>query len=525
MPHSQICVWILPDQLVLDHPAIQAAEQDAGRDKVRITLVESQAWLTRLPYHKKRAALYLSAGRHYAEELRERGYAVEVLKADSSVKGLKTAIKRYKAASVRTMAASEYGIREWQQNRASTDLGVPVTVVPNSMFLVESREFAPQLKPGRKLIMENFYRGMRKNLGLLIEPDGEPTGGEWNFDSENRKPLPATVRLPSSIGFEPDAITQQVLQEVAASGQGIGTLDGFNLAVTRVQAEIAFQDFLKHRLAQFGPYEDAMSHRSGTLFHSMLSPQMNLGLINPLAMCRAAEAEHRAGRAPINSVEGFIRQIIGWREFIYWQYHRQMPGLRTTNAWNCQRPMPAFFWDGNTEMRCLKTVISRLLETGFSHHIERLMLVCNFCLLAGVDPGAVADWFLACYVDSHDWVVLPNVMGMGLNADGGITATKPYIASAAYIRKMSDYCKGCRYQPDQKTGPNACPFNLLYWNFLVEHEARLRSNPRLGPNVLGLRHLSAEDRSLVQVQAHEFLSNLEPYAGHPEAKPGPRFDL
>ena len=260
-----------------------------------------------------------------------------------------------------------------------------------------------------------------------------------------------------------------------------------------------------------------MSRRSDVLFHSVLSPQMNLGLLDPLAMCRAAEAEYRANRAPINSVEGFVRQIIGWREFIYWQYHRQMPGLRSANAWEADRPMPAFFWDGNTQMQCLSTVVQKLLRTGFSHHIERLMLVCNFCLLAGVDPAAVADWFLAFYVDSHDWVVLPNVIGMGLNADGGVTATKPYIASAAYIRKMSDYCEGCRYRPDQRTGPDACPFNTLYWNFLIENEAELRSNPRLGPNVLGLRHINADDRATIVREAGVFLNCLEPYAGHPSS--------
>ena len=254
-----------------------------------------------------------------------------------------------------------------------------------------------------------------------------------------------------------------------------------------------------------------MSRRHGVLFHSVLSPYMNLGLLDPLDMARAVEAEYRAGRAPLNSVEGFIRQVIGWREFIYWQYHRQMPGLRSANHWNATRPLPAFLWNAHTDIACLRAVVERLLDTGFTHHIERLMLVCNFCLLAGVDPAAVADWFLTFYIDSHDWVVLPNVIGMGLNADGGLTATKPYVASASYINKMSDYCSSCRFNPKSRTGPDACPFNFLYWNFLIQHEAALRKNTRLGPAVLGLRHLDDDERHKVQTQAAAYLDSLAPY--------------
>ncbi|MFN3983294.1 MAG: cryptochrome/photolyase family protein, partial [Caldilinea sp.] len=231
----------------------------------------------------------------------------------------------------------------------------------------------------------------------------------------------------------------------------------------------------------------------------------------PLEMAARAEQAYHDGVAPLASVEGFIRQIIGWREYIYWQYWQQMPGLLHANGWQHIRAMPQLFWDGDTDMNCLKHVVARVIESGYSHHIERLMVICNFCMLAGVDPAAVNAWFLSFYVDAYEWVVTPNVIGMGLNADGGRTATKPYIASANYINKMSDYCVGCCFDPKIRSGEGACPFNVLYWNFLLEHEETLRANPRFGPAVLGLKHLAPGERSEIQRQAVRFLDNLPLY--------------
>ncbi len=508
---ATVSVWILADQLTTAHPALARAGSEAGRDAVRVVLVESRAALTRLPFHRKRQTLLLSAGRHFAGELEAAGFAVEVVAADDSLDGLRQHVARHRPARLLTMAAAEHHVRGKQHTLADS-LGVPVEVVPNGLFLVEQFNPIPEPEPGRRYVLENFYRAMRKRFGLLIEPDGTPTGGAWNFDADNRKPLPRKLQVPPVPRFEPDAITRAVMAEVEASGHGVGSAEGFDLAVTRAQAEAAFADFLAHRLPDFGPYEDAMSRTHGVLFHSLLSPQMNLGLLEPLAMARAAEAEARAGRAPLNSVEGFIRQVVGWREFIYWQYHRQMPGLRAANGWNHTRSLPRLFWDADTDLACLRRVIERLLATGYTHHIERLMVLCNFAMLTGVNPAEVADWFLSLYVDAHDWVVLPNVIGMGLNADGGMTATKPYIASAAYLNKMGDFCGECRYDPKARTGPDACPFNALYWNFLIEHEPTLRSNPRLGPAVLGLSRLDESARSAVQAQAREFLARLDPDA-------------
>jgi len=241
----------------------------------------------------------------------------------------------------------------------------------------------------------------------------------------------------------------------------------------------------------------------------VLSPLLNIGLLRPLEVARAAEQAYYAGLVPLASAEGFIRQVIGWREYIYYRYWERMPGFRDVNAWGCERPLPAWFWTGETQMRCLRQAIGRALASGYTHHIERLMLLCNFSLLAGLRPQAVNDWFLACFVDAYEWVMLPNVLGMGLNADGGITATKPYIASAAYIDKMSDYCGGCAYRRKERSGEHACPFNALYWNFLLEHEQKLRANPRLGPAVLGLGRLSDAERAAVQERAAHYLSNLD----------------
>lgn len=228
-------------------------------------------------------------------------------------------------------------------------------------------------------------------------------------------------------------------------------------------------------------------------------------------MIRAVEQAYRAGKAPISSVEGFIRQVLGWREYIYWQYWRQMPDLLTANDWEATRQMPGMFWNAQTDMNCLRHVIQRVIDGGYSHHIERLMLICNFCMLAGVNPAAVSDWFLTFYVDAYDWVVLPNVIGMGLNADGGQTATKPYIASANYINRMSDYCGSCKYDPKLRTGPRACPFNYLYWNFVLKHQTKLRAQPRLGPSVLGIGRILDPERRKIEQEADRCLNGLDSF--------------
>ena len=510
MNHS---VWILGDQLLADHPALAAATEAVGQANVRVVLVQSQARTGRLPYQRKKLVLLFSAMRHYAQELEEQGYAVDYQTALTFLAGLQAHLAQHQPAQLWTMAASEYNGRSFQTNQLADQLGLPVEVLPNTQFLIGRYNPIPQPEPERQYVMEYFYRDMRRHFDVLMvgnRPNGdEPVGGQWNYDKENRQPLPADHDPPADPHFEPDELTRSVMAEVAQL-DGVGTVEDFGYAVTRAQANAAWGNFMAHRLTDFGPYEDAMTHRSHSLYHSLLSPYLNIGLLEPMPLVRAAERAYAEGRAPLNSVEGFVRQLIGWREFMYWQYWRQMPGMTEKNEWGAERPIPHFFWTGETEMACLRHALKRARATGYNHHIERLMLLSNFCLLSGVNPALVNDWFLATYIDAYEWVMAPNVIGMGLNADGGLTATKPYIASANYINKMGDYCADCTYNHKQRHGDDACPFNYLYWNFLLTHEEKLRANPRLGRNVLGLRYLDEGERTAVKQQAAAFLSDLTP---------------
>ena len=388
---------------------------------------------------------------------RRRDIAVDYVHSATMGDGLRDHVTRHDPVQLFTMAAAGYAGRRFQE-RLGARLGLPVTVLPNTQFLLGRHNPLPDPEPDRQYVMEYFYRDMRRHFGVLLDGD-QPAGGAWNFDKENRRPLPRDVAPPADLRFEPDALTRQVQADVAAL-PGTGSVDDFGYAVTRQQALALFEDFLTQRLADFGPYEDALSNRSHTLYHSVLSPYLNIGLLEPLELIAAAERAFREGRAPINSVEGFVRQILGWREFIYWQYWRQMPGMKEKNGWEAHRPVPPFFWSGETDMACLRHAIRRALETGYNHHIERLMLLSNFAMLAGLNPAAVNDWFSALYIDAYDWVMPPNVIGMGLNADGGLTATKPYIASANYINKMGDHCAGCRFNPKQRHGARRLPLQL-----------------------------------------------------------------
>jgi deoxyribodipyrimidine photolyase-related protein len=503
----RVSVWVLGDQLLEQHPALAAAEAEAGQDDLQVVLVESRQRAARLPYQRKKLVLLFSAMRHYAAALQQRGYQVDLVSAQDMLSGLRQHVAAWQPRRIFCMAASEYAGRRFQAG-LNAHLGPPVVVLPNTQFLTGLYDPIPEPQPGKRYVMENFYRLMRRQFDLLMEIDGAPVGGRWNFDAENRRPLPRDVQPPPRLRFEPDEITRQVMAEVSEYPTGVGGVQGFDLAVTHAQAQQALLDFLDQRLENFGPYEDAMRSSSATLFHSVLSPYLNIGLLEPLQVARLAQERYLHGQAPLQSVEGFIRQVVGWREFIYWQYWRQMPELIQSNFWDAHNPLPAFFWDGHTDMNCLRMVIARALNDGYTHHIERLMLLSNFCLLAGISPAQVNDWFTACYIDAYEWVMLPNVLGMGLYADGGLTATKPYLASANYIHKMSDYCTGCRYNPRLRQGPGACPFNILYWNFLIQHEKVLRANPRMGPNVLGLQRIAPDERQKIQTQAAEFLSQL-----------------
>lgn len=493
-------IWILGDQLTPDHPALTP---DVSRENVVILMVESAACKKRLPYHAKKLALLFSAMRHRAEALRKGGYHVDYRQAEDMTAALRAHCQAYQAERLVVMAASSQRGRKFQTTAAET-LGIPVRILPNGQFLSNRFDPLPEVKPGEIVRQERFYRAMRRHFRLLMDAEGEPLGGKWNFDQQNRKPLAQDALPPGILHFQGDTLTQQVISEIRGRRMATsGVLDQFDLAVTHHEAQRAADDFFENRLPQFGTYEDAMSRDHAVLYHSKLSPYLNLGLLDPLELAERAEQAYYEGRIAINNAEGFIRQVIGWREYIFWQYKRLMPDLAAANFFNAQRPIPKYFWNAETEMNCLRVILGRVLRGGYVHHIERLMVISNFCLLAGIHPQAVLDWFQSTFIDAYDWVMVPNVIGMGLYADGGQIGTKPYIASANYINKMGDYCGDCRYSHKQRTGEGACPFNFLYWGFLLEHEARLRGNQRMARMLYNLKYLDEDERSAVRLSVEK----------------------
>ena len=453
------------------------------------------------PHHRKKIALIFAAMRAFAQDCREAGWQVDYITLDDpdntgSFGGeLHRALARHNPARVVLTEASEHRVLEMQR-RWSADLAQPVSLLADDRFICSLPEFRHWAQGRKTCVMEHFYRDMRRRTGLLMEGD-QPAGGRWNYDHDNRKPARADLLMVHPPRFEPDATTLAVLDMVEAHcGAHFGDLRPFWFAVRRDQAEAARDHFMTHNLPRFGLTQDAMLTGQDFLHHAVLSYALNIGLLDPMDVCRRAEAEWRAGRAPIESVEGFVRQILGWREYVRGVYWLNMPGYTDLNALNAKKPLPDFYWTGNTKMACMKAVIQQTRRQAYAHHIQRLMVTGNFALLAGIDPGDVHAWYLGVYADAFEWVEAPNTLGMALYADGGLMASKPYAASGAYINKMSDYCRGCAYDPAIKTGPNACPFNPLYWQFIGRNEDTLARNPRLGP-------VYATWRKMTEARKHE----------------------
>ena len=501
-----ILVWILGDQLLKAHPALLKAAEIAPKKDLHVVLIESQAQLNRYRYHIKKLTFLISAMRHYAKELRAIGYQVRIVQALDTLTGLKQFSLDHKISRVFTMAASSKRGQTFQE-QLSSELSLPVTILPNTQFLCGQFDPFPDVQPNQIIRQETFYRSMRGHFGLLMEENGQPVNGQWNLDAKNRQPLPRDHQPPVVLGFEPDQLTQQVMQEVRTNYQTIGCPEGFTLATTRAQANLAAEDFFNHRLIHFGTYEDAMHSEYQMLYHSKLSPYTNVGLLEPLELAKRAENAYRDGEAALNNVEGFIRQVVGWREYMYWQYQRLPPKLLQEPFTNKSNPLPKFFWDGKTKMNCLKHVIDRVLEFGYCHHIERLMILTNFCLLAEINAEEVFDWFMSTFVDAYEWVMVPNVYGMGLYAGDGQIATKPYISSANYINKMSNYCKYCAYDKNSRAESNACPFNFLYWHFLIKNEVLLRKNHRMARMLYHLQNFSEKEKKEIKKRVVDFFNN------------------
>ncbi len=365
--------------------------------------------------------------------------------------------------------------------------------------------------------MEWFYRDMRRKTGLLMD-GAKPAGDRWNFDKENRRPAKADLLMPRPHAFPPDAITQDVLALVAARfADHPGSLDGFDYAVTAADAEAQAAYFMRHALPQFGDYEDAMLVGERFLWHSILSPYLNAGLLDPVDLCRRAEVEYRAGRAPLNSVEGYVRQIIGWREYMRGIYWREGPGYVDRNFLDAHRPLPGWYWTGDTDMRCLAEALGQTMATAHAHHIQRLMVTGNFALLIGADPAAVHRWYLEVYVDAYEWVELPNTLGMSQFGDGGLLGSKPYAASGAYIDRMSDYCRHCRYDVKKRVGADACPFNALYWDFVARNEDKLARNRRMQMPYRTWHKWTDAQQAETRAQAAGFLAALDAEAANAAA--------
>jgi deoxyribodipyrimidine photolyase-related protein len=357
--------------------------------------------------------------------------------------------------------------------------------------------------------MEFFYRDMRRRHGYLMD-GGQPAGGKWNYDAENRKALPKSVRAPALPVFEPDAVTRDVMVLVSSHfASHLGSAEDFGFPVTAADARVALRDFIAHRLPGFGDWQDAMKTGEPFLFHAVISPALNLGLLGPREICAAAEAAWRGGHAELNAVEGFIRQILGWREFIRGIYWLHMPGYASKNFFSATRKLPWFYWTGETRMNCLRQAITSTIAHAYAHHIQRLMITGNFALLAGLHPDAVDEWYLAVYADAYEWVEMPNTRGMALHADGGAVGSKPYAASGAYINRMSDYCGGCYYEVKDGTGERGCPFNALYWDFIARHAERFENNPRMAMPVRSVRKMAPAKLAALRQRAAWLLKQME----------------
>lgn len=475
-------VWVLGDQLNRRSGGLVAREPG----ECRVLLVTSESKIASKRWHRQRLHLVLSAMAHFAAELRAEGFEVDHRTAPSLARGLRSHREEFDVGRVVVMEPMSW---DGRQMLAQLD----VELVPNDQFLCHYGDFAEWAGERTSLKMEDFYRWQRVRLDILIDPtdtSSEPSGGKWNFDHENREPPPKDGRSwPEAMPFELDDIDRTIIDEFPDTVWG--TPPNGMWPVTRSQALVRLEEFIAKGLSPFGPHEDAMLADEWKLAHSVLSSSLNLGLLHPLEVVEAAEVAYRNGDAPINSVEGFVRQIIGWREYVWGVYWLWMPDYRTSNALAAHRPIPpAFLEPGATQMACVTSVIDHVHANGYAHHIERLMVLGNLALTAGIDPQAMVDWMWASFVDGAEWVMLPNVIGMALFADGGRMATKPYASGGAYLNKMGDSCKGCRYDPTKRTGDNACPFTTLYWDFLARNETKLSGNHRLSRQLAGMRRLS-----------------------------------
>jgi deoxyribodipyrimidine photolyase-related protein len=497
-------ILVLGDQLTPDVAALRAADPD--RDVV--VMAEVMAEGKSVPHHPQKIVLILTAMRKFAAQLRAAGWRVAYSALDDPANSQTIPgelLRRAAEFGADQVMATRCG--EHRLQALLDDLPLTVTTLADDRFICSEAAFTAWATDRKQLRMEYFYRDMRRKTGLLMEGD-KPTGGQWNFDHDNRKPAKPDMFRPRPPRFAPDAETQAVLDMVTHRFQHFGNPAPFHWATDRAQALQVLDHFITHALKTFGDEQDAMLRDDPTLSHALISPYLNMGLLGPLEVCQRAEAAFHAGAAPLNAVEGFIRQIIGWREFMRGIWALQGPDYTSRNVLGHKAALPPLYWGAPTKMACLSHAVAQTRDMGYAHHIQRLMVTGNFALLAGVDPAQVHEWYLAVYIDAFEWVEAPNVIGMSQFADGGVVGSKPYVSSGAYIDRMSDYCGGCAYKVKEKSGPAACPFNLLYWDFLMRHRERFVGNPRMAQMYRVWDKMGAAHREAVLADAAGFLARL-----------------
>jgi deoxyribodipyrimidine photolyase-related protein len=498
-------ILVLGDQLTDTLSALEAADKTS--DVVVMAEVSEEA--TYVQHHPKKIAFIFAAMRKFAARLRKDGWTVRYTQLDDtdnagSIPG--ELLRRAEETGASEVIATQPG--EWRLIEALEDMPLKLTMMPDTRFVSTPEEFDAWADGRKALRMEYFYRDMRRKTGLLMEGD-QPEGGKWNYDAENRKPAPDDIAFSGPMQFTPDETVEEVLDLVEARfGNSFGSLRPFWFATDQEQARRALTHFITYALPRFGDFQDAMMNDNRFLYHALISPYLNVGLLDPMEVCKAAEDAYKDGHAPLNAVEGFIRQIIGWREYVRGIYFREGPDYPRRNALNHQRKLPDFYWTGETDMNCLSKAITQTAEEAYAHHIQRLMVTGNFALLAGINPHEVHEWYLRVYIDAFEWVEAPNVIGMSQFADDGIIASKPYVSSGAYINRMSDYCKSCRYKVADKTGPDACPFNTLYWHFLDRHADKFAGNQRMNQIYANWRRMDADRKKTILSEAEAFLAGL-----------------
>lgn len=499
-------ILILGDQLTRGISALRAA--DKARDVVVMAEVMDEG--TYVEHHPQKIALVLTAMRKFANGLVEEGWRVAYSQLDDPETGPSIGAELLRRAAefgAKGCIATRPG--EWRLIALLEALPLPVQQLPDDRFICSEVEFAAWASGRKHLRMEYFYRDMRRKTGLMMNLE-TPAGGQWNFDHDNRKPAKADMFKAPPLRFDPDVVTERVLAMVDARfSKHFGNLRPFGWATDRAGALQVLDHFIINALPTFGDFQDAMLTGDPVLSHSLISPYLNIGLLTPIEVCQSIENAWKNGTVPINSAEGFIRQIIGWREFVRGIYNLYGPGYSAQNTLQHTRDLPAVYWGASTRMACMAHSVRQTRDMAYAHHIQRLMITGNFALLAGIDPAQVHGWYLAVYADAFEWVEAPNTIGMSQYADGGVLGSKPYVSSGAYIDRMSDYCKNCGYSVKEKQGPNACPFNLLYWHFLTRHRARFENNPRMAQMYRVWDKMADGHKSQVISEANAVLSALD----------------